>query len=232
MKTTVTVAATRTVGTAYELSKTIVFTSAPTEDTVVFTSVPVDRYTYTVQSHPDPLMVGERVIVNLPRSPITLQAERGFYNRSVDQGSQQVGAAVFEHAIGDPTSYPTVAAKNALLSGGGLQIGPQSVGQGGGSTEVTLQVGTAISTGGALAIGFERDFEVTGGGVLGGITVGVEAERSWRVTSGSSTTYTGVVGAISAPNFAAHRYSFGLFTYVHRDPVTSQQFQVLNYWVE
>jgi hypothetical protein len=208
------------------------FTSAPTEDTVVFTSVPVDRYTYTVVSHPDPEMIGQRTIVDLPRSPITLQAERGFYNGSVQPGAQQVGADVFEHTIGRPSSYPTRARKDALLAGRGLEIGPQSVGQGGGSTEVTLQVGNAISSGGALATEFEIEVEATLGSVLGGITIGVEAASTWQVTSGTSTTYTGVVGAIDAAHFAANRYAFGLFTYVHRDPVTSQQFQVLNYWVE
>ena len=74
--------------------------------------------------------------------------------------------------------------------------------------------------------------EATGGTVLFGVSVGVETSNSWRLTSGASTTYTGVVGAIDAANFAANRYQFGLFTYVHRDLNTLQQFQVLNYWIE
>lgn len=52
------------------------------------------------------------------------------------------------------------------------------------------------------------------------------------MTSGSSTTYTGVAGAIDAAHFAANRFSFGLFTYVHRDPLTGREFEVLNYWIE
>ena len=52
------------------------------------------------------------------------------------------------------------------------------------------------------------------------------------MTSGSSTTYTGAVGAIDAADFAANRYSFGLFTYVHRDPASGREFEVLNYWTE
>lgn len=233
MKAKATVAATRTVGSAYELSKTIVFSSAPKEDTVVFTSVPIDRYTYTVLSHPDPAMVGQKVVVNLPRSPITLQAERGFYNRTVPEGSVRVDERIFAHVIGKPSSYPTAAQKNGLLAQhGGLQIGPQSVGQGGGSTEVTLQVGESISHGGALAVGFEMEVEATAGAVLAGVSVGVESTNTWRITSGQSTTYTGVVGALDAAHFASDRYSFGLFTYVFRDPATTQQFQVLDYWVE
>ncbi|MEQ1633585.1 MAG: hypothetical protein ABL997_14500, partial [Planctomycetota bacterium] len=232
LKGTATIAATRSQGSAYELSKTIVFTTAPTEDTIVFTSVPIDRYTYTVTSHPDPAMVGERVIVDFPRSPVTLQAERGFYNESILDADKRIDDLVFGHQVGDARTYPTAAAKNALLGSGGLEIGPQAVGQGGGSTEVTLQVGTSVSRGGELEVGFELELEVTGGGLVGGLTLGVDASSSWRVTSGTSTTYTGVVGAIDAANFAANRYSFGLFTYVHRDPRTTRQFQVLNYWIE
>ncbi|MBK8100317.1 MAG: VCBS repeat-containing protein [Planctomycetes bacterium] len=225
-------AATRTQGTAYELSKTILFTGAPTEDLVVFTSVPVDQYTFTILSHPDPTLIGERVVVQYPREPVTLQAERGFFNQAVPGNAVRIDESVFRHRIGDLASYPTASQKNALLGlNNGLQVGPVGVGQGGGSTEVTLQVGAAISSGGALAIGYERSVEATAGGVLVGVSIGVDAERTWRITSGQSTTYTGVVGAIEAASFAANRYSFGLFTYVHRDPRTQQQFQVLNYWV-
>jgi hypothetical protein len=233
LKDTLSVAGTRTQGRAYELSRTILFTSAPDEDLVVFTTVPVDQYTFTILSHPDPQLVGQKVIVNYPRTPVTLQAEREFFNRTVPNNAVKIDASVFRHAIGDVSSYPTAAEKNARLgSQSGLFVGPVGVGQGGGSTEVTLQVGSSVSSGGALAVGYERDMEATAGGVLVGVSVGVESENTWRITSGNSTTYTGVVGAIDAANFAANRYSFGLFTYVHRDGRTGQQFQVLNYWVE
>jgi hypothetical protein len=232
LKATLKTAATRVKGTAYELSRTIVFTSAPTEDTIVFTCVPVDRYTYTILSHPDANLVGQKVQINLPRSPITLQAERSFYNASVQPGAQVVDSLVFDHAIGNPASYPGVARRNQLLANGGLSVGPQSVGQGNGTTEVTLQVGQQVSQGGSLAVGFEKSLQVTVGGVLAGISIGVESSRDWRISSGSSTTYTGVVGAIGAADFAANRYSFGLLTYVFGDNRTGQQFQVLNYWVE
>ncbi|MBX3463978.1 MAG: hypothetical protein KF830_12470 [Planctomycetes bacterium] len=232
LKGTLTVRTEFTVGTAYELSKTIIFTSAPTEDTVVFTSVPIDRYTYTVLTSPDPTLVGRQVTVDLPRSPITLQAERGFYNASLPPDTMRIDDGVFQHVIGAPRSYPTAAQKNALLQSGGLQVGPQSVGQGGGSTEVTLEVGSAVSSGGALELGFDLELELTAGSVLTGLNLGVAGTSTWRVTSGSSTSYTGVVGAIDAANFAANRYEFGLFTYVQRDQTTGRQFQVLNYWVQ
>jgi len=199
----------------------------------VFTTVPMDQYTFTVVSHPDPAMIGETVLVNLPREPITLQAERGFYNRTVQEGSVQIDERIFQHALGDPASYPTRTDKSHLLvQHGGLDIGPISVGQGTGETELTLEVGTEISEGGELELGFEVELEVTGGSVLGGVSFGASQTDTFRITSGQSTTYTGVVGAIDAADFSANRYSFGLFTYVYRDSATGQEFEVLDYWVE
>ncbi len=71
----------------------------------------------------------------------------------------------------------------------------------------------------------------TGGGVVGGFSVGTSASSRLTVTSGSATIYTGRVGDIDAANFAASQYSFGLFTYVLRH-TSGVQFEVLNYWVE
>jgi hypothetical protein len=66
-----------------------------------------------------------------------------------------------------------------------------------------------------------------------GVTIGVSVGASLRVTSGRSTTYTGVVGAIAEPDFIpANTYSFGLFTYVYRDPASGREVEILDYWVE
>lgn len=233
LKVSATAAAARVTSHAYTLSKTILFTSGSNEDLVVFTTLPLDQFTYTILSHPDPALVGKQVVVSLPRDPITLQAERGFYNRTVPAGALQIDQRVFRHVLGDATSYPTRSEKNGLLNQhGGLQVGPISVGQGSGETELTLEVGSEFGQGGALELGFEVDVEATGGGALSGFSVGASVSNSLRVTSGQSTTYTGVVGAIDATHFAAHRYSFGLFTYVYRDPFTGREFEVLDYWTE
>lgn len=234
LKTTATVAATRVTSESYALSKTILFTSGANEDTVVFTTVPLDQYTYTILSHPDPELVGETLTINLPRDPITLQAERSFYNDAVMAGSLKIDERIFRHTIGDPLSYPTPGEKNLILgSGRALSVGPVSVGQGTGETQVTLEVAEAFSEGGTLELGYEISLEVTTGGAIGGVTVGGSASDTFSVTSGVSTTYTGSVGAIEDPaSFSANQYAFGLFTYVYRDPVTQREFEVLNYWVE
>ena len=68
--------------------------------------------------------------------------------------------------------------------------------------------------------------------MLVGASIGASVGAEFQVTSGSSTTYTGSVGSIGAADFAANAYQFGLFTYVHRDPGTGGEYEVLNYWVE
>ena len=219
--------------TAYNLSKTVLYRSGANEDTVVFHTTPIDQYTYTIVSHPDPDLVGEKVVVNLPREPIILQAEREFYNRTVVAGSPQIDASIFNHQIGQTETYPTRGQKNALMSRwDGLEIGPQSVGQGNGETELTIEVGREVGAGLALGISFELDMKTTLGGVVRGTTYGYSVDAMYSITSGSETTYSGVVGAIDSANFAANQYSFGMFTYTQDHPVSNQQFHVINYWVE
>ena len=65
-----------------------------------------------------------------------------------------------------------------------------------------------------------------------GVGVGYENRDLFTVTSGTKTTYTGIVGSIDESRFAENQYRFGLFTYVYDDPMSGQSFQVLNYWVE
>ena len=79
----VTATASFSAGVFYTLEETVEFETGPLEDTVVFTTIPLDRYTYEIVSHPDPERIGEKIVVNLPRSPITLQVEREFFNRSM-----------------------------------------------------------------------------------------------------------------------------------------------------
>ncbi|HEX6883999.1 MAG TPA: VCBS repeat-containing protein, partial [Planctomycetota bacterium] len=211
-----TVAASQVSAHAYQLDRTILFQSGWNEDLVVFTTIPMDIYTYTVLTHPeDPSLVGQEIEIRLPRDPILLQADRAYYNAHVLDDGMKVDGSIFGHAIGDVSSYPSRTEKNQLLAlHGGLQHGPVSVGQGSGSTQVTIQVSDSWSSGGALEIAYEMSVKVTGGGVMGGFSVGASSSSSLRVTSGQQTTYTGTVGAIGAADFATHQYEFGLFTYV------------------
>ena len=230
-KQSVTLTASLSAGVAYTVQKSKVFTTGPFEDGVVFTTIPYDRYTYKILSHPDPELVGGEVVVSLPREPIMLKVERGFYNSSIVDTSIPINDNVFSHTVGDVQSYPSAGEKNTLLSqNGGLENGPIGVGQGEGSNGLGIEVSTEISAGGSLGIEVERSVDVTAGPAMAGFSVGYGASASLTISSGSSTSYAVTVGDINAENFAANQYSYGMFTYVQT--LDDQEFEVINFWVE
>ena len=232
LEATATLASTHTESQSYTVEKSVTFTTGAMEDAVVFTTIPYDRYVYTFLSHPDPTMVGETITVNVPREPITLMAERGFYNEHVVEGSPKVDAEIFQHAVGDIASYPSLADKNALQRlWGGIANGPASTDQGTGEKSLGIDVGRAYATGNELALGFEFAAKLTFGGVMAGFSIGAETSNALTITSGSSTSYSGTVGAIDASHFANEQYRFGLFTYPY-ETASGRQFEVVNYWVE
>ena len=237
MRKTVTASASAWAGAAYTVEKTITYTSGSLEDAVVFTSIPYDVYRYAIVSHPDPEFVGKTVVIRIPREPVTMIAERDFFNDALPSGATPIGSNVFDHTPGDVSSYPSESRKNALRAQYGgfgglgfLEFGPSGVGQGGGDTELEIAVSNEISAGGSLGIEYEKSVEVTGGGAIAGFSVGYGAEAALSITSGSQTTYTGIVGSISSADFAANAYQWGIFTYVQ--DLAGQEFEVINYWVE
>jgi hypothetical protein len=230
-KSKVSVSASLSAGESYTVAISRRFTSGPLEDAVVFSTIPYDRYVYDILSHPDPDLVGGTVEVLLPREPIVLKVERTFYNGHISAVSTPIGSNVFDHTVGDLSTYPTASRKSSLLGQyGGLENGPLSVGQGTGSTGLGIDVSTEVSMGGSLGIEYEYSVDVTAGPALAGFSVGYGATASLTMASGESTTYEVSVGDLSQASFAEHQYSFGMFTYVQ--PVGGQDVEVINFWVQ
>ena len=225
---------------SYTYSERVVYTTGPIEDTVIFTSIPYDVYKYRVKSHPDPLMIGVDVVVSMPRSPVTLQVERSFYNDNVAHGGPKIDASVFGHSAGNPTSYPDSNEKDSIMSRyssilpirWAYDFGPTSVGQGGGDTTLEINIATESGLGGSIGVEAEFEAEATAGIIVAGFSVGVSRESSLQIVHGEESTYTGTVANLPVSTFAQNYYSWGLFTYVMDDHVSGQQFEVLNYWVE
>jgi hypothetical protein len=225
---------------AYTYSERVVYTTGPIEDTVIFTSIPYDVYKYTVTSHPDPAMIGVDIVVSMPRSPVTLQVERGFYNANVAHGGPLINSSVFTHNAGNPSSYPSTSEKDSLMSKyssilpvrWAYDFGPTSVGQGGGDTTLEINIATESGFGGAIGVEVEFEAQATAGIIVAGFSVGVSAESSLQIVHGEESTYTGTVANLPSSTFAENYYGWGLFTYVMDDHVSGQQFEVLNYWVE
>ena len=125
VKTKTTQTASFSASRAYELEQTVTYTTGPMEDTVICTVLPIDQYSYEVLSHPDPNQVGRTLVINMPRTPITLQVEREFFNASTPAGSFKVNRNVFLHTPGAVDSYPTEGDADALIDTGGLgHLGP------------------------------------------------------------------------------------------------------------
>lgn len=216
---------------AYTLTKTVTYSTGSMKDGVIFTSIPEDEYVYKVVSSPNAADVGKVVEVFVPRAPITLIAERSFYNSVIPNNELKIDSRVFSHTIGDVTTYPTKAQAH------GLENGPATVGEGPGSTQLSIQVSNAISKTGSLGISQQLSVQFTAQqaspvekvGIVAGFNVGYSATASMTITSGSSTSYTGTVGSIPNSAFNANYYDFGLFTY--KQTLDGEPFEVVNYWV-
>lgn len=220
---------------AYQITKRIVYTTGPIEDTVIFTTIPLDQYTYEITSHPDPELVGSKVVISLPREPIEVQVERERYNANVVTGGPVIDERVLGHTPGVLSSYPGPAERDQLLSEfDGFEFGPAAVGNSGGSSSLSINVAT--ETGEGTNYGADFDFNVKGtvGSVVAGFGVGFSSDRTVQITHGEESEYTGTVADMDIPTaeFGMNRYSWGIFTYVFDDPVSAQQYEIVNYWVE
>jgi hypothetical protein len=220
---------------AYRVTKRIVYTTGPIEDTVIFTTIPLDQYTYEITSHPDPELIGSKVVISLPREPIEVQVERERYNANVVTGGPAIDAGVLGHTPGQPKTYPTASDKDALLSEfQGLEFGPAAVGNSGGSSELSINVATDSGLGVGYGVDFDLAVKGTVGVVVAGFGVGFSADKSLQIIHGEESEYAGTVADMNLPTaeFGQNRYSWGIFTYIYDDPVSDQDYEIINYWVE
>lgn len=114
----------------------------------------------------------------------------------------------------------------------GLVSEAVGVGQGGGATEVGIELNTSNSTGNSLARSWEGEVEFVIYGFLVGFQVGGGASFSTSITRSEGKAYVGSVGSISDRDFNDNQYAFGMFTYLQADPNSGHEFEVINYWVE
>ena len=228
---------------SYTYTESVVYTTGPIEDTVIFTSIPYDIYTYTITSHPDPNVMGNEIVVSMPRSPVTLQVERSFYNANVAHGGPLIDSSVFNHSAGDPTTYPDSTEKDVAVSNyysnplltpsqWAYESAQHTTGQGGG--DLTAEINVAIESALGVAVGVEAEFEMeaTAGVIVAGFSIGLSNETSLQISHGSESTYGGTVANFPSAQFAANTYNWGLFTYVMDDHASGQKFEVLNFWVD
>jgi len=234
--------ASRSTSKGYSITKTVERTTGPIEDTVIFATVPLDQYIYEITSSSDPAEIGTKVTISLPREPIQIQVERERYNANVVSGGPIIDRNVLAHTRGVPRSYPTVAQRDALLAQFPGAVGTQSndkvtdevtVGNSSGFTTVSVEVATDSTQGFNYGADFNLEVQATAGVVVAGFSVGGGVEDSLQITHGKSTQYTGTVADMNVPSniYGQNLYSWGLFTYIYDDPMSTQKYEVVNYWV-
>jgi len=228
---TISASVTAAIRGAYTVTKSYNYTTGPLEDTVVFTTVPYDQYTYRIVSHPNPDAVGKEFILSVPRDPITVQVERQFYNERVQDNTAKIDSSVFSHVVGNPSSYPSKTQLTSKYSG--LDSDVKTVGINTGSTGVQIDVEQTVGGSVTMAVSWERTVKATAGGAMAGYSVGAELSSTLGYSVGNITSYSGSVGEINPNQFDANnQYSYGLYAYTMKNHASSQQFQVINYWVE
>lgn len=216
----------------YTLTKRVIHTTGPIEDSVIFTTTPLDVYTYEILSHPNPELIGGEVQVRLPREPVSIMADRDFYNATVDEESFKVDARIFEHTEGDPLSYPDVASRNSLQSQfENVQSDEIDVGQGTGFVTAEVNIFEEVTTGTSYSVSASIDVRATGGGVVTGYSIGGGVDSAISLGRGQESIYEGSVAQLPSSNFPDDAYRFGLFSYVYEDSGSGQEFEVVNYWV-
>lgn len=254
----VSASASLTTSQSYELSKSQTFSTGPGEDGVIFTSIPVDRFTYQLISNTTDGVgeEGDFIEVRLPRSPDIRIIERNYYNASITNDAEPIDERVFQHRVGDISSYPTESEKDNILETErsilddarvrryeeerrtefdvlnalpGLEVGPVLVGQGGGATEVSLEYSETRDLSSELTMGFSFEAEMIFGAAIQW-EVGIEEGRTLSISHGDSTLYSGSVDSIDEDFYADNVYGFGLFTYLQG--LGDREIEVINYWVE
>jgi hypothetical protein len=251
--------ASKEVSESYQLSKSRTFSTGPFEDGVVFTSIAMDRYYYRkiVAKLPDDGFVNERLLVNLPRGANMRLVTREYYNANLVQNPDSpplmINENVFQHTPGDLSTYPSNDDKDRILAESptivnqgrraspffgkfapihaieGLEVGPISVGEGSGASELGLEYTEEFGNANALELGIEYEIE-TLAGAAATASIGLSAERTLQVSHGDSTLYATSVGSIPAEFYADNQYQFGVFAYI--TAVEGKEFEVVNIWVE
>jgi hypothetical protein len=224
-----------------------VFNEAYPDNCIIFDGVLHVSYSYEIVGASDPSMVGQLMTIDVPVAVKTYKWTLGYYNAKLPPGAVAIGSETLGQTVGDPSSYPSAGQADMLLKAvGGWESAPMTVGQGGGSNTVTINVGTASTTGESNAVSgnfvgsgdpssFETiendiDWNVSFAGFGYSQSYSYDQDAAYSITVGKTTQYQGTVGDISdAADYNNYAYDFGLFVYNFKHP-QGPTFAVVNYW--
>lgn len=227
--------------TSYTVSQSVQYNCVGGEDKVVFTSVPMDTYSYEVLYSTDPSdKVGGILKINIPRKFDTYMTTREFYNEN-NGALADIDSTVVAHTIGDPSTYPTKAQKDALLGtyGGYQTDSAKSVAQGSNNaTTGIIGLDITVESGKEETVSCDFDVTASAGAGVGGWTAMVSAGFNTGFSYTTSTTagsqFGGTVGYLPTAyyNDSKYKYSSGLFIYPYNDTRSLRKYWVVDYWIE
>jgi hypothetical protein len=234
-KVTVAVAADYLWGTGSEITYSSAIENPAGQDVVVFTAVPFDAYAYRVLESPDPAEIGEVFSFNIPRPARVISVEREQYNAN-NGDAPDIDHAILQHTVGDPSSYPNLTERDALLAASSFALMSNTTHTCGGAGAVWslgCEWSTSVSTGTAVDVSIQAEAtSVTGGlllGISGGVHFSVELVWHWS----DSTFIEGAVGDMLPADWeAARAFDWGVFSYEATIPMQARPVTIVSYWVE
>lgn len=209
-------------------------------DKVLFASVPVDVYEYVDVADPK-----KQFFVREQRKAETNFVDVDFYNAHNGDYADITPAALKNHVIGNPYSYPTLAQATSLHQSlpGFSYIIQQKIDEASqlvfpgvpqGNGYVSLQYSAEGTVGAEFSCSLEFTSEQEASFVA---LEGSSASMKFGLTvSGSLTAGTfvqGSVGGLAADYYSAsgYRYNWGIFSY-KQTPTSGNEYMVVNYWVD
>ncbi len=218
--------------------KTDDFSGGYKDDFVVYTTTIIDYYVYRILDSQDPRLIGTNFTLNVPRAPSLLLETIQYYNAHKNTADVELGSNLFKHVPGYVPSYHNKSYFTNFISNPILST-QRTVGQGGGSQGVQIDLSTEKATGFTYSV--SEDYSLGGGATLfgigggGGATWGITKTGSHSTAVGQNTAFRGDIGSISNPQeYTDLQYSFGMAVYQTslKKLGKTQSFYVMNYWVD
>jgi len=231
---TLTIEAAFTVGFSITETRSVThaWTTMAGEDSVLYSCIPYDVYSYKVLSAPNTDSIGDIITIEFPRSPQIITMDRDRFNR-LPGNPISVGSSVFGHTLGQPTSYPSKIAMASACSASDTSMYDKSDGvsatSGDNYSSDTISYGSSKATSIGAGVSVTYEAEAVAAGVVFGVSVGLETDTSYTVSTGSSTQISGTVPSISDgdPGF---KYGIGMYRFEDA-AVQPNPFLVVTYWV-
>ena len=219
-------------GVESSVERSAEFTAGFDHDVVVFVGTLNMVYEYEIMVAADPSAVGTIMTINVPLDAKIYKWTREYVESTFGKDTV-IPAGVLTHTIGDPSSYKRKTDADSLIqSYGGWETGAMTVGQGSGTSGVTLALKNTDVSSDGWSLGGEIEARVKLGPASIAATVGYDHTWLYTNTTSTGTSYNGTIADIRGQgDYRQWQYDFGLFVYgfAQQDHAS---FQVIDFWTD